>query len=124
MIRVLWVSRDDAFLSNAAGAMDAFDIDAKGAKSGREALSVLSKESYDMVIADETLGDMTGLGFAEKLVRVSPMTNCAVVSSLSPEAFHEAGEGLGILMQLPPRPGNPDVEKLLKHLKGILDSVR
>ena len=36
------------------------------------------------------------------------MINSAAVSSLSPEKFHEASEGLGILPQLPPRPGAHD----------------
>ncbi|MCK5229369.1 MAG: hypothetical protein KAR13_03835, partial [Desulfobulbaceae bacterium] len=75
----------------------------------------------DLVIIDEKFSDMTGLEFAEKLVTVNPMMNCAMVSSLSPEDFHEATEGLGILMQLPLASGKEDAEKLLKHLNSILN---
>ncbi|OGP62327.1 MAG: hypothetical protein A2V65_05270 [Deltaproteobacteria bacterium RBG_13_49_15] len=46
------------------------------------------------------------------------------LDSLSPHDFHEASEGLGILMQLPPAPEKLDAEKLLKHLKTILILTR
>ncbi len=49
----------------------------------------------------ENLGDMTGLEFIRAIVSKRPMVNCAAISSLASEDFHEASEGLGILMQLP-----------------------
>ena len=47
------------------------------------------------------------------------MINCAVVSTLSSADFHEASEGLGILMQLPAEPGKKEADQLLEHLKKI-----
>jgi hypothetical protein len=55
----------------------------------------------------------------KKLLSINPMINCAAVSPLPHEAFHEASEGLGVLAQLPVAPGKPDAEKLLRHLKDI-----
>jgi len=49
------------------------------------------------------------------------MVNCAVVSSLLTEDFHEAGEGLGILRQLPANPGLEYAKELLEQLKKILN---
>jgi len=59
--------------------------------------------------------------FAEKLIRVNPMINSAVLSSLSSDEFHEASEGLGIFAQLPLRPAKADAEKLLKGLRNLKD---
>jgi YesN/AraC family two-component response regulator len=87
--------------------------------SGQKALDKLSETSVDLVVTDKELGDMTGLEFAEKLLRVNPMINCAVLSSLPSDEFHEASEGLGVFAQLPLRPAKADAEKLLKDLKNL-----
>ena len=73
------------------------------------------------VVTDENLGDMTGLEFIKTVITQKPMVNCAAVSALLPEDFHEASEGLGILMQLPVRPGPEYAKELVEHLKSILD---
>ena len=49
------------------------------------------------------------------------MVNCAAVSSLLPDDFHQVSEGLGILMKLPAKPGPEYAKELLEHLKNILD---
>ena len=49
------------------------------------------------------------------------MINSAAVSPLSPEEFHEASEGLGVLVQLPVDPGKFEAEDLLKRLKNLKD---
>jgi hypothetical protein len=42
-----------------------------------------------------------------------------MVSSLSPEDFHEMTEGLGIFMQLPVGPGAGEAVQLLRLLESI-----
>ena len=100
-------------------------IEARGgfinwAASGHQALAILSQTTVDLVVADETLGDMTGLEFIKRVVAVNPMVNCAAVSSLSKAAYHEASEGLGLLMQLPPSPGEAEGERLMASLNQVL----
>ena len=73
------------------------------------------------MVTDKELGDMKEFEFAEKLLRVNPMINCAVLSSLSSDEFHEASEGLGVFAQLPLRPAEKDAENLLKRLKNLKD---
>jgi CheY-like chemotaxis protein len=90
------------------------------ATSGSQALERIGKTAVDLVLADETLGDMTGLELIKRLIAVNPMINCAAVSSLSKEAYHEASEVLGILMQLPPKPARTDGERLMAHLNQVL----
>ena len=85
---------------------------------------MIAEDDFDLVVADENLGDMTGLEFIRAIVSKRPMVNCAAISSLTPEDFHEAGEGLGILMQLPVSPGQKHAEMLLEQLKSILNSMK
>jgi len=121
MIQILLISSErDSFLDMAA-ALEENGLHTAWAESGNTALSMVVDKAFDLVITDETLEDMTGLEFAEKLISVNAMLNCAAVSSLSSEDFHEASEGMGILMQLPPEPGKDAAEKLLEHLKKILN---
>ncbi len=87
--------------------------------NGKDALQAISKRRFDLLVAEEEVGDMAGLELIETIVTRQPMLNCAVVSSLSPEAYHEASEGLGILMQLPPKPGRENAESLINHLEKI-----
>ena len=89
------------------------------AANGERALAMLAKEAVDLVVVDENLGDMAGLTFVERLVTVNPLINSAVVSSLPKGDFHEASEGLGVLMALPPEPDKSDAKRLAAHLDRI-----
>jgi predicted Fe-Mo cluster-binding NifX family protein len=90
------------------------------ATSGLQALEILQKTPADLVVVDENLGDMPGLTFVERLVAVNPMINSALVSSLSEKKYHEASEGLGVLMQLPIKPDRGDAERLMDRLNQII----
>jgi len=99
------------------------DVELSWAETGQRALDMVSGMSFDLVVVDEKLGDMTGIEFIETLVSVNPMINCAAVSPLPSDEFHEVSEGLGILAQLPVLPGAKDAEDVLKrlnHLKKLL----
>ena len=91
------------------------------ATSGLDALKILTEKEIDLVIADETLEDMTGLELINKMVKLRPMTQYALVSSLSSKAFHDASEGLGILMQLPVDPGKHHGEILMNTFENIFN---
>ena len=120
MLKVLLVSPDKDSLSGLASAlMEHRDVDLLWAESGETALDIASDTTIDLVVADERLGDTTGLEFAGALLSVNPMINCACVSRLSSEKFHEASEGLGIMAQLPIRPGKAHAESLLYRLRQI-----
>lgn len=100
-------------------ALDESDSQTTCLASGRKALSAVSERVFDLLVTDENLGDMTGLELIESLIATQPMLNCAAVSSLSSEGFHEASEGLGVLMQLPAEPGKKEAYELLEHLIKI-----
>ena len=120
MITVLLISSEKSALSGLESYMkrcDNFQI--LTAKSSQEAFQMIPGKTVDLVVADENLKDMTGLEFIQKLVKVNPMINSAVVSSLSSKDFHQISEGLGVLMQLPVLPNEKHAETLINHLKKI-----
>ena len=122
MIHLLLATPYRKSLFELASVMEKYDdVELTWTESGKKALDMLSETSVDLVVADKELGDMTGLEFANKLLRVNPMINCAVLSQLPSDEFHEASEGLGVFAQLPLRPAKEDAEKLLKRLKNLKD---
>ena len=127
MFKLLLVSPDKYSLSGLASALiEHGDVDLSWAESGEKALDIASDTAIDLVVTDESLGDMTGLEFAGRLLSVNPMINCASVSRLSTESFHEVSEGLGLIAQLPVQPGKEDAHKLLQHLRylrGLMGGV-
>ena len=121
IIKILLVSQDKASMSAFKEGLEENQVQTAWAESGSNAIVKIAEGSFDLVVTDENLSDMTGLEFIEKVISRKPMVNCAAVTSLLPADFHEASEGLGILMQLPVRPGQEQAEKLLRQLKTILN---
>jgi len=121
IIKILLVSRDKASMSAFKAGLEENQVQTAWAESGSNAIAKIAEGSFDLVVTDEDLSDMTGLEFIEKVISKKPMVNCAAVTSLLPADFHEASEGLGILMQLPVSPGQEQAEKLLSQLKTILN---
>ena len=120
MTQLLFVTTDKTNFADLSVIIETQGGTISWATSGSQALERIGKTAVDLVLADETLNDMTGLDLIKRLVAVNPMINCAAVSSLSREAYHEASEGLGILMQLPPKPVRADGQRLMAHLNQIL----
>ena len=119
MIRILFAGREMASIPAFKKALDQNDIDLTYSDSGKKALAAITVQGFDLLIVDENLGDMTGLELIESVVTKKPMLNCAAISSLDPDEFHEASEGLGVLMQLSIKPEQSEFDQLLEHLKKI-----
>jgi CheY-like chemotaxis protein len=121
IIKILLVSRDKASMSAFKAGLEENQVRTAWAESGSNAIVRIAGGRFDLVVTDENLSDMTGLELIEKVISKKPMVNCAAVTSLLPADFHEASEGLGVLMQLPVRPGHEQAKKLLSRLKTILN---
>jgi CheY-like chemotaxis protein len=116
MLKLLLVSPDKDSLSGLASALvEHGDVDLSWAKSGQSALEIASDTVIDLVVTDEELGDMTGLEFADRLLSVNPMINCASVSCLSSDNFHEVSEGLGLMANCPSNP----IKSMLKSYCSV-----
>ena len=122
MIKILLVTSEKEPFSEFAGVLkQKDDVELFWTSTGQEALEAISGNPVDLVVVNENIGDMTGIEFMKKLLPINPMINSAAVSPLSSEEFHEASEGLGVLMQLPVGPGKLEAEDLLKRLKKLKD---
>lgn len=120
MIKILLVTTESGPFSEFVAVLKKKDdVELFWALSGHKALETISSNPLDLVIVNEYIGDMTGIEFIKKLLPINPMINCAAVSPLAPEEFHEASEGLGVLVQLPVVPGEFEAEDLLKRLKNL-----
>ena len=125
MIFVLLVSQKKETLSRLESGLRQYDdTSVLRADTCRKAFDTMSEKAFDLVVVDKTIGEMTGFDFIKKLVSVSPMTNCAIVSPLSSAEFHETSEGLGVLMQLPEKPDEKDAERLVGRLTEVLNLTR
>jgi DNA-binding response OmpR family regulator len=88
--------------------------------SFKESSDKLSKLSPALLIVDEEVDGISNFQIARQIITKNPMINLALVSGLSAHDFHETGEGLGILAQLPPHPGEEDALRLIALLEKIL----
>lgn len=80
-------------------------------------LQVATAKNWNLVIVDGL--DLSFNPFLAKLLEINASLNTSVLTDLAPQAFHEAGEGLGILCGLPAKPGVADVGPLLEKLQAI-----
>jgi DNA-binding NtrC family response regulator len=119
MIDILLAGKDFTSFPAFIAALDESDMQTRYLESGCRVLAAVAKQSFNLLIVEENLDDMTGLELIKSVITIQPMLNCAVVSSLSPGDFHEASEGLGILMQLPVDLGKKEADQLHDHLKRI-----
>jgi DNA-binding NtrC family response regulator len=120
MLSILLVGKNPEALANLADQLSLREgIAVSRASFGKEAWDILGKSKVDVVVTDEKLADGDALPFIKDLTKQKPLINCAMVSSLSPEDFHEATEGLGVFMQLPVDPGAEEALKMMQLLESI-----
>lgn len=120
----VFVSRDKEIFSSVEQALIRNHMDVEWIDTAKDLLSLLSKHTsgkeIGLVIVDGNLPGEKTRDLIERIVMQNPMVNCVATSALSPEAFHETFEGLGVLMQLPLKPHEPDAARLVIHLNKIL----
>ena len=80
-------------------------------------LQAARSRTWELVIVDGLHPPFHGI--LERLLEINASLNTAVITDLTAEAFHEAGEGLGILSALPANPSAADVDPLLARLQAI-----
>ena len=82
---------------------------------------MIKANGFQIVVTDEYLSDMTGIQLIRELIEINPMINCAAISTLPADEYHEQSEGLGLIMQLPAQPSQEDGKELFKRLNNILN---
>lgn len=120
LLTILFVAKDfERFSALVARLRREHEVRLVPAAPGPTGLEKREGKPMDVVIVDEQLDDMSGIDFVKQLVMVNPLVNTAIVGDLSKKDFHEATEGLGVLMQLPRHPQERDAEALLAILEKI-----
>ncbi len=82
-------------------------------------LSIVKNNEVDVVVVGSKLGDCDSLDFVKTLMKQNPLVNCAMVSEMDHDAFHEATEGYGLFMQVPVNPGQEDAQKMVELHNSI-----
>ncbi|MDQ7834989.1 MAG: hypothetical protein RDU24_06365 [Humidesulfovibrio sp.] len=72
------------------------------------------------MVLDEGLRGGPPLKLVKELIQVNAMVNIVVVSDQTPEAFHDASEGLGILAQVPVQPTVEDGAALAELFRRFM----
>ncbi|HBH28910.1 MAG: hypothetical protein N839_0008135 [Desulfofustis sp. PB-SRB1] len=85
-----------------------------------QAMRITNETPISAAIVDEEFSDMSGAAFVRSLMISHPLINCALVSPLYSNEFHEATEGLGIFMQLPSPPDQQSGKALVDLLSRLL----
>lgn len=120
MSNILVVNKESASLADfTAELLKTEGLNVVQATAGEEALTLIDEGKAEVVVAGDELADGLALDFVKKLMKNHPLVNCAMVSSLSPDDFHEATEGLGLFMQLSERPGAEEAKQMLDLLNSI-----
>ena len=94
-------------------------IDVKIVHSAMAAFDAVQEQTPAAVVIDAHLGDMTGAELVRRLIEINAMIQVALVSPDSSEVFHEKNEGLGIMMQLPPDPGQTEAGRMVEKLRQL-----
>lgn len=84
-----------------------------------KALLMLLDGKFDLIILHEHLQDMNGRQLVEAIITQNAMLNCVVLSERSKEDFHEAYEGLGVLMQFSLTPTYDNARALIDYMARI-----
>lgn len=120
MTRILLVTGEsgefDTFKSGLPGE---WDTSLGTLSSAEKALHTVKNEKVDVVVVGSKLDDDTSLSFVKKMMRSNPLVNCALVSSLDHDEFHEVTEGYGLFMQVEENPGPEEAVRMVQLLNSI-----
>jgi two-component SAPR family response regulator len=117
------VTKDNNSFSGLESGLKEKDAEIFWADSSDTAIEKISNKFFDLIVVGETIADMSGLKFVEKIVSINPFLNCAVSSPLSHDEFHEVSEGLGVIMKLPVFPEEKHAGELIETYRKIVSLI-
>ena len=106
----------DSISDFVTGLSDQPDVQVTMVSTAEEMLRLVREESPDLVVLDENVGGRNALDLVISILSINAMVNTAMITSMSPEAWHEKSEGLGMLEPVPSPPSASDAHKLLATL--------
>lgn len=84
-------------------------------------LASIRQTPASLVVVDQKLPDTDPIRLVMDILTVDATIQTAVITSLSEEDFHEASEGLGVLMGLPIQPEIRDGRALGEKIVSMTD---
>lgn len=112
--RVLWVDDEEMIRNTGKDLLETLKHNTDIAASGEEALSLLRKNKYDLMITDIGMPNMSGWQLAERIKGNYPEMKVAVVTGWGSDVSHEEKEKYGVGYVL----GKPINMGQLKHMVG------
>ena len=85
------------------------------ATDGFQALSMLKKDTYDIIITDLKMPDMDGIEFIDMLKQVAPQARVLLVTGYATDEAREQAEAMGA--KYLPKPFNPS--ELCKTIESL-----
>lgn len=118
-MRILIATHRPADFAAFIAALKTDGVETTLAPTGQAALEQATTQPPALLVADDTLSDIGPFVLVTRLMEANAAILTAVITDLSPEDFHEAGEGLGILLALPRHPGATNARELLAALRPL-----
>jgi DNA-binding response OmpR family regulator len=118
-MRILIVTTRPETFTAFAATLGEKGLETAVAPTGQAALDLARTTPPTLCVVDEQLPDTDPFALVAKLMSQNALIPTAVVSGLSAEEFHEAGEGLGILTALAQNPGPEAAASLAATLKAV-----
>jgi DNA-binding NtrC family response regulator len=119
MITILLASKDKSIFQELEALFSDKKISCDWTDSAQNTISALTNKKYDLLIISEDLPDMSGRQLIEEALFKNAMMNSVVLSKLPHKDFHDAYEGMGVLMQIPLNPEKKDAQNILDHINKI-----
>ncbi|HET6348791.1 MAG TPA: response regulator [Candidatus Krumholzibacteria bacterium] len=91
------------------------------ASDGKQAIEILRKESFDVVVADILMPEKDGLEVIMYLQRESPLTKCVAISSPSNRVFLQSAQLLGATRVVEKPFTGAEVESAIRDTLGVAD---
>lgn len=121
MTKILLVTGEPGeFDTFQSGLPEGWDCSAGSVNSRKKAFEIVQKNKIDVVVVGSKLEGGKSLDFAKELMTKYPLINCAMVSGLPHDEFHEVTEGYGLFMQVEENPGTAEAARMVKLLDSIM----
>lgn len=120
-IRILWVDDDAEIRALCKLFLNHLGYFYDFAESGREALELLRKNQYDLLITDITMPKMSGWQLVEEIGSQYPAMKIAVVSGLGKDVFNEKRNMVRVSCVMGKPIGIDDLSELIKKMCRLKD---
>jgi len=117
--RILVVDDEPEIRRMVAEMLTRAGYDVEEASDGKLAIEALSKQPFDLVIADILMPEKDGLEVIMYLQRERPMTKCIAMSSPSNRVFLQSAELLGATRVIEKPFTAGDMETTVREILGL-----